>query len=113
MLLLSVPSSNSLYCLDIGAYVAGRVFGHHKLSRLSGAAGEASPNKTLEGACGGILSGCAVSLLGAHIMNWPHWKVTGLVYGLMLSVVGMVGDLTASLMKRNAGVKDSGRLLPG
>lgn len=46
-------------------------------------------------------------------MQWPNWPVLGAVYGLLISFIGLVGDLTASMMKRDAGIKDTGSILPG
>lgn len=97
----------------MGAYFVGMSLGRHKLSQVSSAAGHASPNKSLEGAVAGFFSSGLVAMLGAYTMRWPLWKVTGPAYGLMLGVLGLVGDLTASVMKRDAGVKDTGSLLPG
>jgi CDP-diglyceride synthetase len=98
---------------DVGAYFIGKKYGKHKLSSISSAAGSASPNKTVEGALAGFVSCTALSLLGAWLMQWPHWQVTGTVYGLLISFVALIGDLTASMMKRDAKMKDSGTLLPG
>lgn len=99
--------------VDVGAYFAGKNLGKHKLSEWSKAAGAASPNKTIEGAIGGLMSCSLFTLLGAYVMNWPLWPLTGIAYGIMISSIGLVGDLTASMMKRDAGVKDSGNILPG
>lgn len=98
---------------DVGAYFVGKNFGKHKLSTISSAAGSASPNKTVEGALAGFLSCTLLSLLGAWLMQWPHWAITGSLYGLTISFVALIGDLTASMMKRDAKLKDSGSLLPG
>ena len=46
-------------------------------------------------------------------MHWPVWFATGPLYGLCISIMALVGDLTASMMKRDAGVKDTGNILPG
>jgi len=103
----------SIVFADVGAYAVGRLFGRTPLSRISPAAGSASPNKTVEGLLGGAAFACLTSLLGAWVMQWPHWKLTGLAYGLMLTLIALLGDLTASMFKRDAGLKDSGNLLPG
>lgn len=98
---------------DVGAYFVGKKFGKHKLSLLSSAAGSASPNKTVEGAIAGFASCILMSVLGAWLMQWPLWLATGSVYGLLISFVALIGDLTASMMKRDAKMKDSGTLFPG
>ena len=98
---------------DVGAFFGGRTFGNNKLACVAHAAGLASPNKTVEGALVGI-AGCTLfSALGAFLMRWPHWQLSGALYGLLLGFFAMIGDLTVSTMKRNAGVKDSGKILPG
>lgn len=103
----------SIVFADVGAYFVGKRFGKTKLSALSEAAGSASPRKTVEGAIGGFTACMSLSILGAYLMQWPYWFVSGAVYGLLMGVLGLVGDLTASMMKRDAGVKDSGYILPG
>lgn len=91
---------------DCGAFSVGRVFGKTRLSDLS-------PKKTIEGAIGGFMCSASVSMLGAALLQWPVWYVTGPIYGLIVGVMGLLGDLTASLFKRDAGFKDSGDILPG
>ena len=103
----------SIVFADVGAYFGGKNFGRHKLSAVSSAAGFASPNKTVEGAISGFISCTLFSMLGAFLMQWPVWGLTGAVYGMLISVIAFVGDLTASMMKRDAGMKDSGNILPG
>ena len=98
---------------DVGAYFAGKTFGRRKLSVVSTAAGLASPNKTIEGAVAGFIFCGAFSTVGAYVMKWPLWWATGALYGLSISIMALVGDLTASMMKRDAGVKDTGNILPG
>ena len=105
---------------DIGAYTLGRMFG----GRIFGQARLApvlSPKKTIEGCLGGILFGCLGSfvsfyVLGPIIMGEgfsmpPLWA--WLAYGVLLTIAGMFGDLAESLLKREAGAKDSSRWLPG
>jgi phosphatidate cytidylyltransferase len=95
---------------DVGAYVTGSLIGRHKMiPRIS-------PGKTWEGFGGAILFSTGASLLFASFlghrlagMNLMH----AAILGVLLSVAAVIGDLIESLLKREAGVKDSGRLLPG
>ena len=103
----------SIVLADVGAYFVGKNLGRHKLASLSAAAGAASPNKTVEGAVGGMVACMLSTVVGANLMMWPLWPVTGAIYGALLAVIALVGDLTASMMKRDAGMKDSGNILPG
>ena len=99
---------------DIGAYFGGKTWGKHSLCSLGlGAAAEASPNKTIEGALSGFLAAGLCSALGACAMRWPLWPLAGLSYGVAVSMLALLGDLTASMLKRDAGVKDFGHLFPG
>ncbi|ELR99084.1 phosphatidate cytidylyltransferase [Gloeocapsa sp. PCC 73106] len=95
-----------IWAADIGAYLMGKYFGRTRLSAIS-------PKKTVEGAIFGIAGSVAVAELGAWYLGWPFWEVTGAVFGLLIGVVSLLGDLTESMMKRDAGVKDSGQLIPG
>jgi len=103
----------SITAADVGAFFVGRAMGKRKLSTISAAAGATSPNKTLEGLVGGWCSCSAVATLGAYFLKWPLWWITGPSYGLVLGVAAVIGDLTASMFKRDANMKDSGGLLPG
>lgn len=98
---------------DVGAYFFGRAFGKTKFSRFSKAAGASSPNKSVEGLCGGFLCSSIMARIGASVMKWPYPNATAILYGLMLTIVSLTGDLTASMMKRDAKLKDSGNILPG
>ena len=80
---------------------------------ISKAAGSASPNKTIEGALGGLFCSMIVSLIGAYLMKWPFWIYSGSFYGILIGFIGLIGDLTESMIKRDAGFKDSGNILPG
>lgn len=97
---------------DVGAYFSGRHFGKTKLGEISPAAGVTSPNKTVEGAIGGCVVSALLATLGAWIMKWPLWYITGPIHGVNLAILGLVGDLTASMLKRDAGLKDFGDLIP-
>lgn len=93
---------------DVGAYFMGRKYGKTKLGSIFPAAGEASPNKTVEGYLGGTLFSSAFSTLGAWVMQWPYWYLTGPIHGSLLALLGLIGDLTASMLKRDSGMKDFG-----
>eukprot|EP00804_Cyclotella_cryptica_P000677 CCRYP_014693-RD/>CCRYP_014693-RD protein AED:0.00 eAED:0.00 QI:337/1/1/1/1/1/2/214/628 len=97
---------------DVGGYFAGRKFGKTKLSALSPAAGKASPNKTVEGVIGGCAFSIVLATLGAWVQKWPYWAIVGPIHGVIVALLGLVGDLTASMLKRDAGLKDFGDLIP-
>jgi phosphatidate cytidylyltransferase len=90
---------------DIGAFFAGRSFGRSKL------APRVSPSKTWEGAAGGLALVVVLAVAGAGHYGLPVLPVLGL--GCAVGVISVVGDLTESMFKRAAGLKDSGVLLPG
>lgn len=90
---------------DIGAYFAGRSLGRRKL------APRVSPGKTLEGALGGLLMVALVAWGGAAYFGLP--LPVAVVFGCTVGVFSIIGDLTESMFKRAAGLKDSGVLLPG
>jgi len=101
----------SIAAADVGAYFTGKNFGKTKLSEATGIT--ISPNKTVEGFFGGVALSCVFMTTGARLMRWPIWWLTGPAYGFMISSLGLLGDLTVSLFKRDAGVKDTGNVLPG
>jgi phosphatidate cytidylyltransferase len=90
---------------DIGGYLFGRRFGHTKL------APRVSPGKTWEGVGGGLALSMLIALCGAHWFGMP--VLPFMLLCLLTVFVSIVGDLTESLFKRHAGLKDSGSLLPG
>ena len=103
----------SIACADIGAYFGGKRFGRHSLDKVGlGAAAKASPNKTTEGAVSGLVSAGLCSYIGAYALRWER-PLLGFVYGAGVATIALVGDLTASMLKRDADVKDFGHLFPG
>ena len=108
LLVVAVVSSDS------GAYFVGRMIGRHKLAPT------VSPNKTREGAVGGVIAasiGCVV--LWIVLERWKLGTISPIsgwlfaVVGAFLSVTAQLGDLMESMLKRDAGVKDSGTIFPG
>jgi phosphatidate cytidylyltransferase len=95
-----------IWAADIGAYIIGKFFGKTRLSDIS-------PKKTVEGAVFGITASVIVALAGAYFLDLPNYLITGLALGLLIGIASLLGDLTESMLKRDAGVKDSGQLIPG
>ncbi|NET56755.1 MAG: phosphatidate cytidylyltransferase [Symploca sp. SIO2E6] len=95
-----------IWAADIGAYTFGKFFGRTRLSPIS-------PKKTVEGAIFGISGSIFVATLGAWYLHWPSWPLSGVILGSLVGISSLLGDLTESMMKRDAGVKDSGQLIPG
>lgn len=95
---------------DTCAYFAGRKFGKHKLAPVL------SPKKTIEGAIGGIAGSVllclgAAALIAALYHQYLFWQFA--LIGFCGNLIGQIGDLSASGIKRNAGLKDYGHLIPG
>lgn len=99
------------FTADSAAYFVGRALGKHKLAPVI------SPNKTVEGAVGGVAATVLLMLLYALILDKAfHFDVVywyAIVCGLLGSTVSIVGDLTFSVIKRQMGIKDYGNLIPG
>ena len=104
-------------CNDTGAYIAGHAFGRHKMTP------KLSPGKTWEGTLGGYLGGIAgtmlflgpvADLLGCqHDQSTLRWAIGALTFAIVVGTAGVLGDLAVSLLKRDAGVKDSSTWMPG
>jgi phosphatidate cytidylyltransferase len=93
---------------DIGAYFGGRALGRHKLIFWL------SPGKTWEGLMCGMFTAGIVGIICAHFIRDAHLNPQkGFIFGVVIGGIGQLGDLLESLMKRDAEVKDSGRLIPG
>jgi len=96
-----------IFAGDTAAYYAGRAFGRRKL------APRVSPGKTIEGAIASVL-GSEAAALGAKLWFFRELPLGhALALALVLNVIGQIGDLVESMLKRGANVKDAGRLLPG
>ncbi|HEY9724013.1 MAG TPA: phosphatidate cytidylyltransferase [Oscillatoriaceae cyanobacterium] len=94
-----------IWCTDIFAYFGGRFFGRTKLLEA------VSPKKTIEGSISGLSFAAVMGLIWSQVFHFP-W-IHGLLLGALVSVVAQVGDLGESLLKRDAGAKDSGTIIPG
>jgi len=99
MILIVVKST------DIGAYFGGRAFGRRKLILWL------SPGKTWEGLFFGLVTSALVAAAFSRAIHQPFWKAA--LFGACIGAIGQAGDLLESLMKRDAEVKDSGKLIPG
>ena len=95
------------FATDTSAFFVGRAIGRTPLAPAI------SPSKTREGAAGGVVGAVAVSFAAVYVFNLDValWKT--LAIGISIGIVGQVGDLVESRLKRISGVKDSGRLVPG
>ncbi len=90
---------------DVGCYYFGMNLGKHKLAPVI------SPNKTIEGSLGGAFCAVIGGFIIAYFIKLPWYHA--LIAGILVTICAQVGDLCESLIKRDAGVKDSGDLLPG
>ncbi len=99
----------TIICMaDISAYFTGKRFGKNKL------APELSPGKSREGVLGALLSSIVLAVIGLQLftINKPLWPYF-IILCVVVALISVVGDLYESLLKRKAGVKDSGTILPG
>ena len=94
-----------VWAADTGAYFSGKAFGKHRLAPA------VSPGKTWEGVAGGVLLSCVAAAGLANVLGVsPLWFA---LCAVPIALASVVGDLIVSLFKRNANLKDSGRLFPG
>lgn len=96
----------AMWANDSGAYFVGITLGKRRPW------GEISPKKSVEGAIGGIITTCVALFLLNLYFGLMH-SVTAILIGVAVAIIGLIGDLMESLIKRYYGVKDSGKLIPG
>lgn len=96
-----------IWLSDTFAYLVGRQIGRTKLIP------HISPNKTVEGALGGLTAASVTGFLCVSFLGMEISPAAGFALGAAVAIVGMVGDLVESMIKRQVGVKDSGTLIPG
>ena len=97
----------SIWICDTAAYFAGKGFGKHKLFE------RVSPKKTLEGAVAGLIFGILAFIISKEILISDFALFHSIIIGLIVGIFGQVGDLAESLLKRDAGIKDSSAIIPG
>lgn len=96
-----------IWANDTFAFFTGKTIGKSKL------APEISPKKTIEGVIGGLLGGAVAALLYNYFLSMGISALETVILSVIIGVIGVIGDLAESLLKRAAGVKDSGTLIPG
>ena len=91
---------------DTGAYVVGKLLGRRLLTKIS-------PKKTVEGSFGGLIFSMILAVVCKYFLL-PELSVNNAIWlGALIGIMGQIGDLAESLLKRSANVKDSGSILPG
>ncbi|WP_448564407.1 phosphatidate cytidylyltransferase [Thalassotalea ganghwensis] len=97
-----------VWSADIGAYFVGKAIGRRKLMP------NVSPGKTIEGYLGGVLFSCCLISIAGYMLDWQqHQFILVLFVTVLITTISVLGDLNESMFKRQAGIKDSGTILPG
>lgn len=105
-LVATLISISSIIAADTCAYLGGRAFGRTPFTNIS-------PKKTIEGAFAGLIGCIVTTVVLSKILCWPSSLLSASVFGILNFVGSLFGDLIESMIKRDAGVKDSGSLIPG
>ncbi|GAQ78320.1 phosphatidate cytidyltransferase [Klebsormidium nitens] len=105
-LIATLISFACIIAADVGAYFGGKTFGKTPLT-------DVSPKKTVEGAIMGLLSSIVVAVALGRLFNWPVSMLSSATLATLIFIASLFGDLTESMIKRDAEVKDSGDLIPG
>ena len=105
-LIVTVITVSCIIASDVGAYAFGKTFGKTQLIKIS-------PNKTVEGAAGGLLCTMLTAFGLRQLLGWHAGAIQTVVLGALVFFAAVAGDLMESVMKRNAGMKDSGDIIPG
>jgi phosphatidate cytidylyltransferase len=97
-----------VWSADVGAYFVGKSIGKHKLLP------NVSPGKTLEGFLGGVIFACIMVSIAGYFIDWSFEQYCIVIpVTILITTISVLGDLNESMFKRQAGVKDSGTILPG
>ncbi|MDO6426734.1 MULTISPECIES: phosphatidate cytidylyltransferase [Thalassotalea] len=97
-----------VWAADIGAYFVGKSIGKHKLMP------NVSPGKTMEGFIGGVIFACILIAIAGYFLDWQSKQyLTAIGVTALITTISVLGDLNESMFKRQAGIKDSGSILPG
>nr|GEZ80354.1 phosphatidate cytidylyltransferase 4, chloroplastic [Tanacetum cinerariifolium] len=105
-LVATLISISSIIAADTFAFAGGKAFGRTPLTSIS-------PKKTWEGAIAGLAGCIATTVLLSKIFSWPTSIISAIGFGILNFFGSLFGDLLESMIKRDAGVKDSGSLIPG
>ncbi|XP_043717156.1 phosphatidate cytidylyltransferase 4, chloroplastic-like isoform X2 [Telopea speciosissima] len=105
-LVATLISISSIIAADTYAFIGGKTFGRTPLTNIS-------PKKTWEGAIAGLAGCIATALILSKILHWPTSLLSAAAFGFLNFMGSLFGDLLESMIKRDAGVKDSGSLIPG
>ena len=97
----------SVWTTDTSSYICGKVFGKHQMTK------KISPNKTWEGFIGGFIASTIINLILLYLTHFKIPIYKKIIFSIIITLASVLGDLTISMFKREAGVKDSSNLIPG